>query len=124
MKQNGLAVAGGLVSAGAGALAGCCLGIPVALVFTVIIVVVANMSGGGPKRLQGPPVDYDDYDDDVSRALPQADRKRRRPVRREEERPAAADRRREADDDWRRRAEDDEHYRERGFRPRRRGEDG
>jgi hypothetical protein len=127
MKQSGLAVIGGVISAGAGALAGCCLGIPVALVFTIIIIVMAQYAGPAHPRVPYP--EEDDYDyarhfQPLPRHGDQPDRRpsRGEPDRRDPDR-READRRREADDDWRRRAEDEDRYRDRGFRPRRRGDD-
>jgi hypothetical protein len=129
MKQTGLAIIGGVISAGAGALAGCCAGIPVAIVFTIIIVVVAQNAGNGrPERSQHPDsagYDYDEYGRAFRVATRDDAKRSRRQERQEEERRRESDdeRRRESEDDWRRRAEDDR-YRERGFRPRKRDDDG
>jgi hypothetical protein len=113
MRQTTLAVVGGVISAGVGALLGCCGGIPVAIIFTVIIVMVAQTAV--PRAVPSPferPLseDYDDY----ARPFQVPDRKGDRgavpyaeEVRGgETERRREPDRRREADDDWRRRAED------------------
>ena len=121
MKQSALAIIGGIVSAGAGAMAGCCAGIPVAIFFTIIIVVVAQFAGSNrPERSQHPDrsgYDYDEYGRAFRLATRDEAPRSRRKEREEEER------QRESDDDWRRRSEDDEHYRERGFRPRPRDND-
>jgi hypothetical protein len=117
MKQNTLAVVGGLVSAGAGALAGCCAGIPVAILFTMVIVLVAQTSARA--RLMPPPGTDDTFNyDDYGRAF-----KHGREARHDRTNPASRDRGRESEDDWRRRAEVDERARHRGFRPRPRDPD-
>jgi hypothetical protein len=118
MKQVPLGIIGGVISAGAGALAGCCAGIPVAMFFTIIIVVAANVSGSTNKAAERfpEPITREDYDDYV-RALQLPGREPEQPRR--EARPE--ERRRQAEDDeWRRRSEDEERYRRRGFRPRQR----
>jgi hypothetical protein len=121
MRQLPLGIIGGVISAGAGALAGCCAGIPVALFFTIIIVVVANVSGSTnahtpPDRFPAPitPEEYDDYVRALQLPGRERERERRREARPEEQRKKAED------DEWRRRSEDEDRYRERGFRPRRR----
>jgi hypothetical protein len=137
MRQKTLAITGGLVSGTAGFLAGCCGGIPVALIFTGVIIAMAQSS---PPPIQSPwdkslHEDYDDYVRAVR--LPGRDPARDRDrgsipyaeeVRGDESdrgrqagggRGRQPDRRREAEDDWRRRSEDEEKYRQRGFRPRR-----
>jgi hypothetical protein len=99
-------------------LLGCCGGIPVALIFTVIIVLVAQTAA--TRAVSSPftqsPIEYDDY----ARPFQLPDRAAdRRPAPYAEEvgregtdrRRREPDRRREADDDWRRRAEEE------GWRP-------
>jgi hypothetical protein len=120
MKQLPLGIIGGVISAGAGALAGCCAGIPVALFFTFVIVIVAQISGNTQARLKFPEPIQEDYDD-YARALQLRGRELDRPP--PEARPNAAERRRQAEDqEWKRRSEDEERYRQRGFRPRQRDE--
>lgn len=139
LRQTAMAITGGIIAGGAGLLAGCCGGIPVALIFTVVIVVMAQNS---PPPIQSPwdkslQEDYDDYVRAVR--LPGRDADRRRdgdggPLPWAEEvrdgesdrrreaggrRGRQPDRRRESEDDWKRRSEDEEFYRKRGFRPRR-----
>lgn len=117
MRQSALAIIGGIVSGGAGALAGCCAGIPVAVFFTIIIVVVAQFASVRPERSTQPDsagFDYDEY----GRAFRVATRNKAPRAKSDED-----EQRREADDDWCRRAEQEERYRERGFRPRKRDED-
>jgi hypothetical protein len=123
LKQTTLGVVGGIISAGAGVLAGCCLGFPVAFVFVIIIVVVSQNSEA--RRLPQVPTVEDDYDD-YARAFqfPRAGegpggRRSRRPEEADRDRDRRRERESEADDDWRRRAEEEDQYRERGFRPRR-----
>jgi hypothetical protein len=147
MRQVGLGIGGGIVSAGTGALLGCCGGIPMAIVCTFVIILIAQASNKGepPSPFAEPlPSEYDDY----ARAfqIPGREGERRRGDSRRgdsrrgdsrrgesrrgdsrrgddrDERPRQArpdrDRRRE-DDDLQRRA-DEEFFQERGFRPRRR----
>ncbi|HKB03559.1 MAG TPA: hypothetical protein VKD90_15155 [Gemmataceae bacterium] len=127
LKQTSLGVVGGIFSAGAGALAGCCLGFPVAIVFVIIIVVVSQNSEA--RRLPQVPTVEDGYDDYARPfQFPGAGEdpgRRRRSKRddRDRDRDRRQDRERESDDEWRRRAEDEDHYRDRGFRPRRPGPD-
>src|SRR3954467_85999 len=64
MRQNTLAVLGGLVAATTGFLLGCCGGIPMAIIFTVVIVVVAQNAAtrAVPSPFDRPlHEDYDDY---------------------------------------------------------------
>jgi hypothetical protein len=125
MRQVSLGIAGGIVSAGAGALAGCCGGIPVAAICTMVIVLVANSSGRPVEHSPFTEPLQEEYDD-YARAfqLPGRDGDRRRgDDRRQGDRRRSAegtDRRREVHDDLRRRAEEEDRYRERGFRPRKR----
>src|SRR5690242_3992228 len=63
-RQNTLAVIGGLISATTGFLLGCCGGVPMAIIFTVVIVLVAQ--NAATKAVPSPfdrPLheDYDDY---------------------------------------------------------------
>jgi hypothetical protein len=128
MRQSTLAVIGGLVSATTGFLLGCCGGLPMAIIFTVVIVVVAQ--NAATKAVPSPfdrPLseDYDDYARPFQlpgrpsdpRAIPYAeDVDRGKPDRRR----AEPDRRQEADADWRRRAEEEGWHPPRGPRPPRR----
>lgn len=125
MRQVTLGVAGGVVSAGAGALAGCCLGIPVAIMFTIIIVVVAQWSGRerpGPGFSSPTGHEFDEYGRPF-RLPERAEPARYRPPERKSEPdpiPWAEECDDKSDGDWRRRVGDEERFRQRGFRPRRR----
>jgi hypothetical protein len=124
MRQVTLGVAGGIVSAGAGALAGCCLGIPVAVMFTIIIVVVAQYAGRERPQQRFPDPIADDYDDYARpfRTSERPEPRRYRPPERkkvDDAVPWAEECDDKSDGDWRRRVEDEERYRQRGFRPRR-----
>ena len=75
-RQPALGITGGIISAVAGAALGCCGGIPVALLFVGIIILVSWVTKlnqiGRPIR-EPSPADYDDYEhteDDFRRALP------------------------------------------------------
>ena len=75
-RQTGLGVVGGVISAITGAALGCCGGIPVAMLFCGIIILMAWVTKineiGRPVR-EPRPADYDDYvdtEDDYRRALP------------------------------------------------------
>ncbi|MBO0698077.1 MAG: hypothetical protein J2P46_06770, partial [Zavarzinella sp.] len=108
MRQNTLAVIGGLITATTGFLLGCCGGIPVALIFTVIIVVIAQTAV--PRAVPSPfdrPLseDYDDYARAFQRRVRDRDRDRSDVPYAEEVRDEPDGRRQEAEDDWRRRAE-------------------
>src|SRR5688572_15351613 len=138
MRQVGVGIGGGIVSAGGGGLLGCCAGIPMAIVCTFVIILVASASNKGEPQspfAEPLPSEYDDY----ARAfqLPGREGERRRGERREGDRRRGDSRRgderrdekprqarperdsRRADDDLQRRA-DEEFYQERGFRPRKR----
>jgi hypothetical protein len=119
-----LGIAGGIVSAGAGALAGCCLGIPVAVMFTIIIVVVAQFAGRERPEPRFPEPIVDDYDDYARpfRVPDREPRSGRRPTKKadDESIPWADECEDRSDGDSLRRVEDEERFRKRGFRPRRR----
>jgi hypothetical protein len=124
MRQTALAIIGGLVSAGTGFLLGCCLGMPMSMIFTIVIVVVAQNT---VRPMQSPfvqsPVEYDDYARPFQ--LPDREAPRGRIPYAEEvgggdaERRRKPDRRQEAEDDWRRRAEEQGWRPPRGPRPKR-----
>jgi hypothetical protein len=118
MRQTTLAVIGGLISGTTGFLLGCCGGFPMAIIFTVVIVVVAQ--NAATKAVPSPfdrPLheDYDDY----ARPFQLPDRRPDpRGIPYAEEVRDESGRRHEAEDDWRRRAEERPRP-PRGPRPRR-----
>jgi hypothetical protein len=124
MRQVTLGIAGGIISAGAGALAGCCLGIPVAVLFTIIIVVVAQYAGRERPEPRFPEPIVDDYDDYARPfRVPERERwsdRRRGKTADDKSIPWADECDDRSDGDWRKRVEDEERFRKRGFRPRRR----